>query len=166
MDFETRSRMVKEWLRKDILPTFTPPSGVDKAKAAQDIADTVNNSLPRVETEGHFTYYLEEVAKRVTRNARSRTLPVPKDFVEACRYATKSRAIEAGTNTWSLCPYQVNAKRIKNKEPVSEYWLSKRGKAELLTHSDLTMEDFFAYPAAHEQEEGDDNNEENGIHRW
>lgn len=165
MDFETRSIMVKTWLRNEVLPTFTPPSGVDKAKAAQDIADAVNNSLPRVENKEHFTYYLEEVAKRVTRNARSRTLPVPKDFVEACRYATKSRALDTGTSTWSLSPHRINAQRIKNKEPVGEYWLGERGKAELLANSDLTMADFSAYLVAHKQEEGVDNNEENGIHR-
>lgn len=166
MNFEIRTAMVKAWLRDQILPAFTPPSGVDKTKAVQDIADAVNNSLPRVENREHFAYYLEEVAKNVTRSARSRTLPVPKDFIEACRYATKSRALDVGTSVWRLCPYKVNAQRIKNKEPVGDYWLEGRGQAELLAHSDLTMEDFSAYPAAHKQEEGDDNNEENGVHRW
>jgi len=170
MDFEKRMSMVQSWLKNDIFTRFTPPTGIDKNQVAKDIAAGVNANLPRVETVDHFKFYLEKVGDHVVRTARSRTLPIPKDFIEGCRHATKSAALQKGMtlhqDKWEPCPYRITEKRVRNGEAISDVWLSDYQLERLLERTNLTMEDMRPYIVAHKQEEGNDNNEENGIHRW
>lgn len=167
MDYDTRMIAVKQWLKDDILPRFTAPTNVDKATAAHDVAEAVNANIQRLENIDQFRLYLKDIGKHVTQNARSRTLPVPKDFIEACRVVTKSKAITSGTTVGAkVCPYEITEKRVRAGEPIGSTWLSELGLLDLLARTNLTMEDMQPYILAHKQTITGENDEQNGIHRW
>ena len=167
MDYDTRMSAVKNWLRDDILPRFTAPSNVDKAVAANDVAQAVNANVPRLQNIELFKSYLNDIAKHVTQAARSRTLPVPKDFIEACREVTKRRAVNQGVTTnKKVDTYSITEKRVRAKEAISSSWLTEIGLQDLMSNTSLTLEDMQPYIDAHKHNISGENNEQNGIHRW
>ena len=167
MDYDTRMMAVKQWLKDQILPRFTAPANVDRSIVAHDVAEAVNANIPRLDNIDVFRTYLNDIGKVVTQNAKSRTLPVPKDFIDACRIVTKSKAIAIGTSTvGKMCPYAITEKRVRYKEAIGSTWLTELGLADLLANTNLTMEDMQPYILAHKQETSGENHEQNGVHRW
>lgn len=166
MTFEQRMLVVKQWLKDEILPRFTAPTNVDKMRTLQDVADAVNANIPRVENPDQFKSHLDSVGRKVVQNAKSRTLPVPKDFIEACREATKSKAINNGVpKSVLMCPYSITEKRVKAGEAIGSTWLSELQLAKLFEKTSLTMEDMQPYIVAHKQIKEGDNDEQNGVYR-
>lgn len=166
MNYEMRMSAVKQWLKTDILPRFSAPNNVDKATAANDVAEAVNSNIPRVSNMDQFNTHLEGVRKHIIGNARSRTLPVPKDFIEACRETTKSKATSSQHHTYKACPYKITENRVKAGEAISSTWLTDRMIDDLIANTNLTMEDLKPYIVAHTQSSSGEDNEQNGIHRW
>lgn len=166
MNFDIRIQIVRQWLKDDILPRFSAPSNVDKATAVNDVVDTVNSNLPSVQNKDQFKSYLESVRKNVVRNSRGRTLPVPKDFVDACREAAKVKTSEGAINqAWRINPYQITEKRIRNGEAIASTWLSDRAICDLIANTTLTTSELQPYIDAHKQNE-EWRNEQSGVHRW
>lgn len=166
MTFEQRMNAVKQWLKDEILPRFTAPTSVDKVRTLQDVADAVNANIPRVENAEQFQSHLESVGRKVIQNAKSRTLPVPKDFIEACRETTKSKAIVSGIpKSMRTCPYTITERRVKAGEAIGSTWLSDLGIADLLKNTSLTMEDIQPYIVAHKQMTSGEQDEQNGVYR-
>ncbi len=54
---------------------------------------------------------------------------------------------EIKTYGYFLDAHQIMAKRIKNGEPVGEFWLKGRLKQQLLDQTDLRPNDFTKYSA-------------------
>jgi len=145
-----RIEWLKSWMVSDVLKRFTPPRDVDPSIAAKDAVELINSNLPSVETREQFEAYLPKILSHMQRNARGRTLPVPKDILEAVHAAVRDSAPRESkpSETPGVSVHtHINARRIKNGEAVAEYWLSERGMAELLEHTDLTEEDFKKYLA-------------------
>jgi predicted RNA-binding Zn ribbon-like protein len=165
LTFEQRMSAVKDWLKEDILPRFGAPPNIDKARAAQDVAEAVNANIPSTQTMDQFKSHLEKIGKRVIQNAKSRILPVPKDFIDACREATKSAAPVTRTES-KLCPYEITERRVRAGEAIGSTWLSELCMADLISKTSLTMKDLEPYIAAHKHTINGENNEQNGIHRW
>ena len=166
MNFDQRMNAVKQWLRDDILPRFTAPTNIDKVTALQDVADAVNSNIPKIENMQQFQSHLDNVGRKVIQNARSRTLPVPKDFIDACREATKSRTVVSGPpKSGRSCPYAITERRVKAREPIGDTWLSDIQLPDLLAKTNLTMEDMQPYIVAHKHNKEGDNNEQNGVYR-
>lgn len=167
MNYEMRMQMVRNWLKKDILPRFSAPSNVDKTAVLQDVAEAVNANLPRVDSGDRFNQYLGAVTKHVVYSARGRTLPPPKDFVGACREATKAKAVGVSfKQATTFCPYKITEQRVKAGEAISSTWLTDRMLHELIANTNLTMEDMTPYIVAHKQSEEREEHEQNGIHWW
>jgi hypothetical protein len=166
MTFEQRMLVVKQWLKDEILPRFTAPTNVDKTRTLQDVVDAVNANIPRVENPDQFKSHLDSVGRKVVQNAKSRTLPVPKDFIDACREATKSKAISDGVpKSVRFCPFAITEKRVRAGEAIASTWLSELQLAQLFANTSLTMEDMQPYIVAHKHNKEGDNNEQNGVYR-
>jgi hypothetical protein len=158
MNFDLRMQMVRQWLKDDLLPRFSAPNNVDKATAANDVAETVNANLPFVQSKDQFKFYLDAVCKHVIRNARGRTLPVPKDFVDACREAAKTKTSESAIRTeWRCNPYKITERRVKAGEAIGSTWLSERAIRDLIANTSLTICELQPYIDAHKQNERSDN---------
>jgi hypothetical protein len=167
MNYEMRMEMVRGWLKKEMLPRFSAPSSVDKGVALQDVAEAVNANLPRVDSGERFTHYLTGVAKHVVQHARGRTLPTPKDFIDACREVTKAKAVGVSfKQATKFCPYKITEQRVKAGEAISSTWLTDRMLDDLIANTNLTMEDMMPYVVAHKQSGETQDHEQNGIHRW
>lgn len=166
MTFEQRMSMVKQWLKDEILPRFTAPTNVDRVRTLQDVADAVNANIPSVQNMDQFRTHLESVGRKVIQNAKSRTLPVPKDFIDACRETTKSRNENAGPAKSSRsCPYKITEKRVRAGEAIADTWLSELQLEDLLANTSLTMEDMKPYIVAHKHNKEGDKHEQNGVYR-
>lgn len=158
MNFDLRMQMVRQWLKDDLLPRFSAPTNVDKATAANDVAETVNANLPSVKSKDQFKFYLDAVCKHVVRSARGRTLPVPKDFVDACREAAKTKTSEnAISQEWKINPYKLTERRVKAGQAIASTWLSQRAIRDLIANTSLTLGDLQPYIDAHKQNERTNN---------
>jgi hypothetical protein len=146
MIFEQRMALVKAWMKEEIMPRFSPPSGLDASKLAMDIAEAVNSAVPNVTNEQHFKYLLEQVQKNILKSARTRVMPTVKEFSAAC--SKLAIPDEAKVNEgWKLCPYTITEKQVRSDQPIAAYWLEEHRLAELLDNTNLTMEDMRKYTA-------------------
>ena len=95
MNFEQREAAIKGWFKTEIATRFTLPKDINPVNVATDVIESVNANIPSGVSQPYFDHILKEITKQVTRNARSRLLPVPKDFVDATRNASKSASAAA-----------------------------------------------------------------------
>ena len=147
INFEQRTSLIKAWLKEEISPRFDFPRNQNAAMIARDTMETVNASLPNCADPQAFGSLLEGVKKHLVERSTSRTLPPPKYFIDACKMAVQK---SSGGNISEVSDkvldvLVINAKRIKAGEPVSEHWLTDRGRKLLITKAGLTAADFKKY---------------------
>jgi len=104
-----------------------------------------------------LTLLLEKTLKDAMRNARSRTLPLPKDFAESAGRASKDAGAPASASSSSgstLDSLKVAEARIRAAQPVSDLFLRGTMRKMLLENTSITESDLVPYElavAAHKQ---------------
>jgi hypothetical protein len=156
MHYEQRMEYILNWFRNDMLTRFTPPTGADPKAVATDTVEAVNNNIPSNLSKEQMDNILSSLTKDIVHSARSRTLPIVKDFIASTRKSTAAYRESAGAGVdskWSLDPFEVAARRIRAGEPVSESFLHGRQRQELKAQTKITDADLDKYldPTAHTQ---------------
>jgi hypothetical protein len=155
MNHDERIAHIKVWFQSDITVRFNMPRDVDPKIAAMDVIEAINSNLPSPLTKEQIGTFLSSITKEVSRSAKGRTLPIPKEFVDAVRELTHSSQIathNASDNAWRIDPLSLAIKRVRAKESICESWLKGDKRKLLLRHvneSELHLYDL--YIAAHTQ---------------
>lgn len=156
MNYDQRIDYIKNWFRNDMLTRFTPPVGSNGEAIAYDIIEAVNSNIPSNLNKEQMDNILSSITKDIVQSARSRTVPIVKDFITSTRKCAQNLR-EAGSiaskGVWSLDPFDVAARRIRAGEAVSEAFLYGRQRDELMKRTGITRADLEKYiePAAHKQ---------------
>ena len=156
MNYEERMTYIREWFRNDMLTRFTPPTGADPKAVASDTIEAVNSNIPSNTTKEQMNNILSSLTKDIVQSAKTRTLPIVKDFIASTRKCTQAlREAQSGVfkDEWSLDPFDVAARRIRAGEPVGEAYLHGRQKAELMRRTGINEGDIQKYldPTAYTQ---------------
>jgi len=156
MNYEQRVEYIRNWFRNDMLTRFSPPTGADPKAVASDTIEAVNNNIPSNILPEQMNSILSSLTKNVVHSARSRTLPIVKDFIEQTRKSTQAlrEGGSIGNSTeWSLDPFEVAARRIRAGEAVAEAFLYGRQKEQLMQRTGINEGDIQKYldPTAHTQ---------------
>ena len=156
MNYEQRMDYIRNWFRNDMLTRFTPPTGGDPKSLANDTIEAVNSNIPSNLNKEQMDNILSSLTKDIVHSARSRTLPVVKDFVTSTRKATQSLRESAGValhSDWSLDLFELTARRVRAGEAIAEAFLYGRQREELKKRTGITDADLEKYiaPAAHTQ---------------
>ena len=68
MTFDDRIRIIALWLRNDVLPHYSPPSGIDKdtmRKQLQLICEDINSFIAADVNEGALEHQLTKIHKQI-----------------------------------------------------------------------------------------------------
>lgn len=151
MDYDQRITHIKSWFKAEIARRFSMPKDLDPITAATDVVEAINSSLPANLTAEKMTSFLQSILKEVSRNARSRTLPIPKDFIDAAGKVAKARSGDAGAPSNSasyLDTLKITEARVRAGEPVGDTWLRGTMRQRLLDNTALTENDLAPYDSA------------------
>ena len=156
MNYDQRIDYILNWFRDNILTRFTPPTGTNAKTLANDIVEAVNSNIPSNLTKEQMDNILSSLTKDIVHSARSRTLPVTKDFIASTRNASQRLRESAGAaldSSWSLDLFQITARRVRANEPIAEAFLFGRQREELKARTGITDADLEKYidPTAHKQ---------------
>ena len=156
MNYEQRVEYIRNWFRNDMLTRFTPPTGADPKAVASDTIEAINNNIPSNIGQEQMGNILSSLTKDIVHSAKSRTLPIVKDFITSTRKSSQAlrEAGSIGNSTeFSLDPYDVAARRIRAGQAVAEAFLSGRQKEELMHRTGINEGDIQKYldPTAHTQ---------------
>lgn len=131
------------------------PRDVDAKISAMDVIEAINGNLPSPLTQERIGNLLSSITKEVSRSAKSRTLPTPKEFVDAIKGLTQGGQISThstSSDAWCIDPLNIAIKRVRARESINESWLKGDKRKLLLRHvdeKDLHLYDL--YIAAHKQ---------------
>jgi len=146
MNFDQRIAIITNWFKSDIATRFNAPVGVDPKIMASDCIEITNNSIPSGVTPERLRYILDETKKTLVRNAKTRTIPIAKDFSIAAQEVSKRMSPdEKPTQSEPLDELTINARRIKARQPVSESYLRGNLLQELLNRKLVDEIDIAAY---------------------
>jgi len=155
LNYDERIAYIKAWFQSDITIRFNMPREVDPRVAAMDIIDAINSNLPSQLTTERIGTLLASITKEVSRSAKSRTLPIAKEFVDAVKALTQAGQISTHStpnDSWRTDPLTTAVKRVKAGESVCESWLKGEKRKRLLSHvSESDLEPYDVYIAAHKQ---------------
>jgi hypothetical protein len=157
MDYDQRINHIKRWFKQEMTKRFSMPKELDPMAAATDVIEGINSHLPSKLNPQMMDMLLEKVGKEVTRNARSRTLPLPKDFIDACSKCVKTAGAahtEASVSRIGLDTLKITEARIRAGEAISELFLRGTMRANLIANTSITDADLAPYEvdsAAHTQ---------------
>ena len=157
MNYEQRIAVIKQWFKDDMLTRFTPPTGVDPKIAATDTIEAVNSNLPSNLSSETLGNLLSSMTKEIARTARSRTLPVVKDFITAAHgaaQALREGPQTANSNPFHLDHFKINERRVKRREAIPEAYLYGTLREQFIANTSVTDEELDRYsvaPAAHMQ---------------
>ena len=156
MNYDQRIDYILNWFRDNILTRFTPPTGTNAKTLANDIVEAVNSNIPSNLTKEQMDNILSLLTKDIVHSARSRPLPVTKDFIASTRNASQRLRESAGAaldSSWSLDLYQLTARRVRAGEAIAEAFLFGRQREELKARTGITDADLEKYidPTAHKQ---------------
>ena len=148
MNYDQRIDYILNWFRDNILTRFTPPTGTNAKTLANDIVEAVNSNIPSNLTKEQMDNILSSLTKDIVHSARSRTLPVTKDFIASTRNASQRLRESAGAaldSSWSLDLYQLTARRVRAGEAIAEAFLFGRQREELKARTGITDADLEKY---------------------
>jgi hypothetical protein len=156
MNYDQRIAEIKEWFKADMLTRFTPPTGVDPKITATDTIEAINANLPsRLNTE-QLRNILASITKDIARAARTRTLPVAREFINAASNASqvyRESHTEASQGNSGLDTLKIMEARVKAREPLGDMWLRGSLRQQLIARTNVTEEELDRYvdPTAHTQ---------------
>jgi hypothetical protein len=155
MKYEHRIAQIKSWFQSEITIRFNMPRDVDAKIAAMDVIEAINGNLPSYLNQEQIGTLLSSITKEVSRSAKSRTLPTPKEFVDAVRVLTQSGQISthsASSEGWHIDPLDIAIKRVRTGESICESWLTGVKRKKLLRHVDeKELHPYDLYITAHKQ---------------
>lgn len=156
MNYDQRIDYILNWFRNDMLTRFTPPTGVDGKALAYDIIEAVNSNIPSNLTKEQMDNILSSITKDIVHSARSRTVPVVKEYITSARNASQRLRESAGApldSSWSLDLFELTARRVRAGEAIAEAFLYGRQREELKKRTGITDADLEKYiaPTAHTQ---------------
>lgn len=148
MNYDQRIDHIKRWFKEDVVKRFSMPRDLDPLVVATDIIEAVNSHLPSKVTPDQMSHLLNQTLATVTRNANSRTIPIPKAFIDAATQAGKKRG-EAHTEAQQDDGYQrslnITEARIRAGEPISDTYLRGIMREMLLSKTSITNADLVPY---------------------
>ena len=154
MNYETRKRMVSNWLF-DFLKNYEVPPHLDQDASKKELVNMVediNSELPLLK-ENSFKLLLENVAKHIRKNQTSRRWPTIAFFIKAVKEHREKAMNDMAKETLPSPSHNekidrtliINAKRIKDGIPVDEYYIVGNGKKKLLEEKLITEQDLKKY---------------------
>lgn len=157
MDYDQRISHIKQWFKQEMTRRFSMPKDLDPLATATDVIECINSNLPSKLNPRMMDMLLEKISKEVTRNARSRTLPLPKDFVDACAKSVKSAGESAGAAVRAgegIDTLKITEARIRAGQAISDMFLHGTMRDMLIANTSITDADLVPYEvdnAAHTQ---------------
>lgn len=150
MTYEDRKRIIAKWLL-DFLKRYEAPSHHDQDASREEMllmVEDINSECPST-NEGGLKWLLDETAKYVRKNQVSRRWPTINMFVKGVRENREKIKPELLENPVELSKGlnvdQINARRIKNREPVPEIYVSGKWAQKLIDQNLITEEDLKPY---------------------
>jgi hypothetical protein len=147
MTFDERTKTIGQWVQK-LLRRYEAPSRMDNDSLREEltlIVKDVNSNIAGHVTPPQLSSLLERIEGKIRASHGPRTWPTIKTFIDAA----KKSAVDAPPNptgAFSLDPLKITEKRIKNKEAISDIYITSRSmKAELLSKTSITQEDLDSY---------------------
>ena len=147
MTFDERTKTIGQWVQK-LLRRYEAPSRMDNDSLREEltlIVKDVNSNIAGHVTPPQLSSLLERIEGKIRASHGPRTWPTIKTFIDAA----KKSAVDAPPNptgAFSLDPLKIAEKRIKNKEAISDIYITSRSmKAELLSKTSITQEDLDSY---------------------
>ncbi len=152
LDYEQRKHIIAEWL-KGLLSRYEVPRNFDANVARQEMIDMVediNSEMPDVNKD-LLAHILSKVAQHARKNNTGRTWPTIKTLVKGVQDHAE-RLVIADMDHEATRPIDfdgdlINAKRIKNREPVGEWYVFGKGAQDLLDKGLVTKQDLEVYQA-------------------
>jgi hypothetical protein len=157
MDYSQRITHIKSWFKSEVTKRFSMPKDLDAVTVATDAIEAVNSNLPSNLTPALLTLLLEKTLKDAMRNARSRTLPLPKDFAESAGRASKDAGASLSapsSDAKGIDTFKVTEGRIRAGQAISDIFLRGTMRKLLLENTSITESDLVPYElaiAAHKQ---------------
>ena len=148
MNYDQRIAEIKEWFKADMLTRFTPPTGVDPKITATDAIEAINANLPSKLNPEQLRNILASITKDIARAARTRTLPVVREFITAANNASQSHResrTEASQGFASLDTFKIMEARVKAREPLGDMWLRGSLRQQLIARTSVTDEELDRY---------------------
>lgn len=148
MNYEQRIEVIKDWFKADMLTRFTPPNGVDPKVVATDTIEAVNANLPSKLHPEQLRNILASITKDIARAARTRSLPVVRDFITAAVNASQSHReshTEASQGIAMLDTFKIMERRVKAREPLGDMWLRGSLRQQLIARTTVTDEELDRY---------------------
>jgi hypothetical protein len=148
MTYDQRIARIKEWFKSEVLTRFTPPNGVDPKAAAMDVIESVNANIPNSVDGAQLDNFLASITKEIVRASRSRTIPMPKDFIQAAKNISERRGDgpELPTSTPDdLDPVKLTERRIRRGDAIGDQWLRGSLRLQLLEQTSITEKDLEPY---------------------
>jgi len=132
MTYEERTAIIGTILREEVLKRFKRPEHLGDAEARGELADMVDelNANWPLGTDEQMRAVGERFATAVKRNHDSRQWPTIKKIVGYLKDALKGAPVSFSAA--EICPFEINAARIKAGQPVGEDWLYGPGAHELI----------------------------------
>ena len=159
MKYDERINVIKKWFKESITTRFSLPSGIEPAIVFNDTVEAVNSQVPSSITLDKINIIIASVTKDISRSAKSRTLPIVKEFVDATKIA--SSRLSAATQgppvtSYDHDTYRLAEARIRKGERISELFLRGTMRERLLETTSITAKDLEPYEkylayAAHKQ---------------
>ena len=159
MNYDQRIARIKEWFKSEVLTRFTPPNGVDPKAAAMDVIECVNANIPNSVDQTQLDNFLASITKEIVRASRSRTIPMPKDFIQAAKNVSERRGDGPGpaiSTSDDLDPVKLTERRVARGDAIGDQWLRGSLRQQLLEQTSVTEKDLEPYEkyiasAAHKQ---------------
>ena len=85
MNYQQRTAIIGRWLQHDVLPRYTPPTGIDKDALKTELnlaVEDMNSFIPPM-NQGLFEAHLTKIDKQLRTTHRGRTWPTIQEFVKA-----------------------------------------------------------------------------------
>jgi len=159
MKYEERITIIKKWFKESITTRFSLPTGVDPSVVVNDTVEAINSYIPSSANKEQIGNILSSITKDVSRSARSRTLPIVKEFLDATKSASNKLSVgphSPASSDWDNDTYKITEARIRRGEAISEIFLRGTMRDRLLETTSIRDKDLEPYEkylanAAHKQ---------------
>ena len=148
LSYEDRKRIIAHWL-KEFLSRFEVPKAYDKIKAREEMVfmvEDINSELPSKVNDSYLKFCLSNMAQHIRKHNISRTWPTIKNFMTAIKEIERPEPeVGSDLSEFSLAPLAINAKKIKLREPVGDYYITGGGAKQLLDQGLVSEGDLETY---------------------
>ena len=150
MNYDERKRIISGWLF-DTLKRYEPPAHMDDNAIREEMVlmvEDINSEIPTGTNEGGLKYILDKSAEFVRKNQASRRWPSISMFVKGVkenRVAMVEDHILIEHRPKDFDESHIMARKIKNGDPVAEWWITGGGRQQILNTGIVTHNDLAPY---------------------